>query len=43
MMSGVEAMEGKEKDVSPLAGASRVGQALNEYGRYFDHPGWKKL
>lgn len=43
MMSGVEAMEGKEKGVSPLAGASRVGQALNEYGRYFDHPGWKKL
>jgi hypothetical protein len=42
VLEGVEAMKGKEKK-SPRAGAGKVVAALNEYGRYFDHPGWKKL
>lgn len=42
IMAGAEAMEGKEKGASPRAGAKRVAEALEQYGRYFDHPGWKK-
>jgi hypothetical protein len=42
MLEGVEAMKGKEKK-RPRAGAGKVVDALNEYGKYFDHPGWKRL
>lgn len=42
MLEGVEAMKGEAKK-SPAAGAGRVVAALNEYGKYFDHPGWKRL
>lgn len=41
IMAGAEVMEGKEKGVSPRTGALRVREALEQYGRYFDHPGWK--
>lgn len=43
IMSGAEAMEGRDKGVSPRAGAVRVREALEQYQRHFDHPGWKKL
>jgi hypothetical protein len=39
---GTEAMAGKSK-VSPRDGAARVAKALDEYGRTFDHPRWKRL
>jgi hypothetical protein len=42
ILEGVEAMKGEEKK-SPRAGAGKVVGALNEYGKYFDHPGWKRL
>ena len=42
LLDGVEAMKGKEKK-SPNAGAGKVVAALNDYGKYFDHPGWKRL
>lgn len=42
ILEGVEAMKGKEKR-SPRAGAGKVVDALNDYGKYFDHPGWKRL
>jgi hypothetical protein len=42
MLAGTEAMQGKSKD-KPLAGAHKVVTAANNYGRYFDHPGWKPL
>jgi hypothetical protein len=35
-------MKGKEKK-SPRTGAGKVVDALNDYGQYFDHPGWKRL
>ena len=41
VMAGAEAMQGKEKGVSPRAGAAQVREALEQYGRFFDHPGWK--
>ena len=28
---------------TPVAGAHRAVTALNDYGRYFDHPGWQPL
>jgi hypothetical protein len=42
ILAGVEAMKGKEKK-SPRAGAGKVVDALKDYGKYFDHPGWKRL
>ena len=43
LIGGAEAMEGKEKGVTRRAGAVRVVKALNAYGEYFDHAGWKRL
>lgn len=42
LMAGAEAMQGKAK-TKPAAGAQKVVQALNAYGKYFDHPGWQAL
>jgi hypothetical protein len=42
VLDGVEAMKGKETK-RPRAGADKVVAALNGYGKYFDHPGWKGL
>lgn len=42
VLGGVEAMQGKEKK-SLRAGGGKVVAALNDYGKYFDHPGWKPL
>lgn len=43
LLAGAEAMQGKEKDVKPRAGAERVAKALNAYGEHFEHAGWKRL
>ncbi len=40
---GVDAMAGKNAKVRPAQGAGQVVTALNEYGRYFNHPGWKPI
>ena len=42
MVTGAAAMTGKT-DAPPRAGAHKVVMALNNYGRYFDHPGWADL
>jgi hypothetical protein len=42
VLEGVDAMKGKEKK-NPRTGAGKVVDALNNYGKYFDHPGWKRL
>lgn len=42
VLEGVEAMKGKETK-RLRAGADKVVAALNGYGKYFDHPGWKRL
>jgi hypothetical protein len=43
ILAGAEAMQGKAPDVTRRAGAVRVVQALDAYGRFFDHPGWRRL
>jgi len=42
LAAGAEAMQGKSK-TKPATGAVRTVQAVNRYGQYFDHPGWKAL
>jgi hypothetical protein len=39
LMAGAEEMKGDHA----RDGAGRVVKALNQYGRFFDHPGWRKL
>lgn len=41
--AGIEIMAGHTQGGEPRQGALRVLGALEEYGRYFDHPGWKTL
>ena len=41
--TGVDAMAGKGGAVKPAQGAAGVVTALNEYGRNFNHPGWKPI
>ena len=43
VLGGAAAMQGKEQGMARRAGAVRVVKALNEYGRYFEHPGWRSL
>jgi len=43
LLAAAEAMQGKEKEVSRRHGAERMAKALNDYGRYFQHPGWRRL
>ena len=40
---GVEAMNGKQKDARPEQGVVQVVGALNNYGKYFNHPSWKPV
>jgi hypothetical protein len=43
VLGGAEAMEGKDPHADRRAGAVRVAKALNAYGKYFAHPGWRNL
>jgi hypothetical protein len=42
LLAGADAMQGKGSG-SPASGAHKVVVAANDYGRYFDHPGWKPI
>lgn len=42
LLAGADLMTGKAKG-KPGAGARKAVSALNNYGRYFDHPGWVAL
>lgn len=41
--AGTDAMAGKAPKVQPEKGLLRVAAAVNEYGRFFDHPGYKPV
>lgn len=43
LLAGADAMQGKAEGVAPRAGAIKVVQVLEDYGRHFDHPGWQPL
>ena len=42
LIAGADAMQGKST-TKPATGAVQTVKALNRYGQYFDHPGWKAL
>jgi hypothetical protein len=42
LLAGADAMQGKTKK-TPAAGAVQAVRAANQYGSYFNHPGWKPL
>lgn len=42
LFAGAQAMQGKSAS-NPRAGAVQTVRAVNHYGQYFDHPGWKAL
>lgn len=42
MLAGADIMQNLAND-KPRAGAHKVVMALQSYGQYFDHPGWKNL
>ena len=42
LSAGADARQGKAK-VTPAAGAVQTVGAVNQYGRYFKHPGWKPM
>lgn len=43
IIAGAEAMEGKNKELDRRGGAEKVMHALENYDRYFNHPGWRPL
>jgi hypothetical protein len=42
LMSGIDTVEGKQKK-KRAEGVVRVAQALNAYGKHFDHAGWQAI
>ncbi|WP_322999154.1 hypothetical protein [Castellaniella sp.] len=43
MIGGTETVSGKQAGQSRASGVVQLAQALNRYGEYFDHPGWKNV
>ena len=43
MMQGSEMTKGKQGNAKRADGVVSVAKALNTYGDYFSHPGWKKI
>jgi len=43
IMGGAEAVVGMKKDVEPIDGIVAIDEALADYGRRFDDPGWQPL
>lgn len=43
LMAGSGTMAGKTAGAKPAQGLVQVATAVNQYGRYFDHPGFKPI
>ena len=43
LMEGTGAMAGRTAGHKPQDGLVRVVAAVNDYGRHFEHPGWKPI
>lgn len=43
LMAGVDMAQRQRQEQGRVAGVVKVAQALNTYGKYFDHPGWKPI
>lgn len=42
LIAAADAMQGKSAS-TPAQGGVQAVEAINRYGRYFDHPGWKPI
>lgn len=43
LVAGADILQGKKRNTPPREGTALILDALNAYGAYFDHPGWKLL
>lgn len=43
ILAGAEAMQARTPAAARRGGAERIAAALNQYGRFFAHPGWRNL
>lgn len=43
IIGGIDTVEGKSQDKKRADGMVKIAQALNVYGKYFDHPGWQPV
>ncbi len=43
LLSGVEAVQGQQGEGERASGVVKMAQALNTYGQYFEHAGWKAI
>jgi len=41
IVNSIDVVEGKAKNAERALGVVKVAQALNSYGKYFDHAGWQ--
>ncbi|RZI41852.1 hypothetical protein EGT07_17295 [Herbaspirillum sp. HC18] len=43
VINGVDTIEGKTQEKNRASGVVRIADALNTYGKYFDHAGWQSI
>lgn len=43
IISGIDTVEGKTHDAKRAQGVVKIAQALNTYGKHFDHAGWQAI
>ncbi len=43
LAQGIETLEGKQQGKKRALGVVKAVEAVNTYGKYFDHPGWKPV
>lgn len=43
LVSAADILQGRSKEEKAAHGATKAVHAVNQYGKYFDHPGWKRV
>jgi hypothetical protein len=43
IVNGIDTLEGKDQNKKRALGVVKVAQALNTYGKHFDHAGWQSI
>lgn len=43
IVDGIDTVDGKQHDKKRASGVVKIAQALNAYGKYFEHSGWKPI
>ena len=42
LVAAADVLQGRSKE-KPARGAAKAAAAVNQYGKYFDHPGFRRL